>query len=96
MAVKVIVFAVLASFAVFAVNARVTTAQQAQERFPARGVGASEESLHSTFDTYWEWKLATQPELATRFGRAEFNDRWRDLSKPARERVRNRRKEFLL
>ena len=95
MAVKVIVVAVLASFAVFAVNARVTTAQQAQERFPARGVGASEESLHSTFDTYWEWKLATQPELATRFGRAEFNDRWRDLSKPARDRVRNRRKEFL-
>lgn len=95
MALKVIVFAFLAFFALFAVNARVTTAQQTQERFPARGVGASEESLHSTFGTYWEWKVATQPELATRFGRPEFNDRWRDLSARGRERVRERRKEFL-
>jgi uncharacterized protein (DUF885 family) len=89
------VFVALALFAAFAVKAAVTTAQQNQERFPARGVGASEESLHSTFTTYWEWKLATQPELATRFGRAEFNDRWRDLSKAGRDRIRERRKEFL-
>ena len=95
MALKVIVVAGFASFALFAVNAGVTTAQQAQERFPARGVGASEETLHATFDTYWEWKLSTQPELATRFGRPEFNDRWRDLSKRGRDRVRERRKEFL-
>jgi uncharacterized protein (DUF885 family) len=91
MSVKVIVFAF---FALFAVDAPVTTAQQ-EERFPARGVGASEESLHSTFRTYWEWKLATQPELATRFGHTEFNDRWRDLSKRARDRIRERRTEFL-
>ena len=96
MAFKVSLFAVFALFfAIFAVNAPVTTAQQAPERFPARGVGASEETLHSTFDTYWEWKLSTQPELATRFGRSEFNDRWRDLSKRGRDRVRERRKEFL-
>ena len=92
---KLLFFAVFASFALFAVNAGVTTAQQAQERFPARGVGASEETLHSTFAAYWEWKLTTQPELATRFGRPEFNDRWRDLSKRGRDRVRERRKEFL-
>ena len=95
MALKVLIFAVFVSFALFAVNARVTTAQQAPERFPARGVGASEESLHSTFGEYWEWKVATQPELATRFGRTEFNDRWRDLSARGRDRVRGRRKEFL-
>jgi uncharacterized protein (DUF885 family) len=89
------VIAAFALFAAFAVRAAVTTAQQAQERFPARGVGASEESLHSTFGTYWEWKVATQPELATRFGRSDFNDRWRDLSKRGRDRVRERRKEFL-
>jgi uncharacterized protein (DUF885 family) len=52
-------------------------------------------SLHSLFVTYWDWKLATQPELATRVGRTEFNDRWRDLSKAGRDRVRARRKEFL-
>jgi len=96
MAFKVSLVALFALFfAIFAVNAPVTTAQQAPERFPARGVGASEETLHSTFDTYWEWKLSTQPELATRFGRSEFNDRWRDLSKRGRDRVRERRKEFL-
>ncbi len=92
---KLLFFAVFASVALFAVNARMTTAQPPQERFPARGVGASEETLHSTFATYWEWKLTTQPELATRFGRPEFNDRWRDLSKRGRDRVRERRKEFL-
>src|SRR6187549_1597061 len=69
---------------------------QAQEpTFPAPAVGASMSSLHSLFVTYWDWKLATQPELATRVGRAEFNDRWRDLSKAGRDRVRARRKEFL-
>src|SRR5688572_92254 len=95
MGLRVFFFGIAAFVALVAVHAPVGTAQQTQERFPARGVGASEESLYSTFDTYWEWKLATQPELATRFGRPEFNDRWRDLSKRARDRVRERRKEFL-
>src|SRR5688572_20852586 len=95
MALKVLICAFFAFFALFAVNTRVSTAQQGQDRFPARGVGASEETLHATFATYWEWKLATQPELATRFGRTEFNDRWRDLTTRGRDRVRERRKEFL-
>src|SRR5688572_20746222 len=86
---------VAAIFLFLAVQRPVTAQQPREERFPARGVGASEESLHSTFDSYWEWRLATQPELATRVGRIEFNDRWRDLSKRARDRARERRKEFL-
>jgi uncharacterized protein (DUF885 family) len=90
--------ALLAFSAVFALTAvqGPAAAQQSQEqRFPARGVGASEESLHSLFDSYWEWRLATSPELATRVGRAEFNDRWSDRSKRGRDRLRDRRKEFL-
>jgi prolyl oligopeptidase len=89
-------FAIVAIFAGFAVQMPVTEAEQVkEERFPARGVGASEESLYSTFQSYWEWKLATQPELATRVGRTEFNDKWRDLSKSARDKARERRKQFL-
>ena len=80
------ILALVALVAFFAADGSRTTAQVQEERFPARGVGASQESLHSLFDTYWEWRLATQPELATRVGRAEFNDRWRDLSKRARDR----------
>jgi len=89
-------FAIFAIFIGFAAQMPVTEAEQVKdERFPARGVGASEESLYSTFQSYWEWKLATQPELATRVGRTEFNDRWRDLSKGARDKARERRKQFL-
>ena len=87
--------AIFAIFAVFGVPDSLSTAQVREERFPARGVGASEETLHSLFDSYWEWRLATQPELATRVGRTEFNDRWRDVSKRARDRAREQRKEFL-
>jgi uncharacterized protein (DUF885 family) len=86
---RLLCFAAIASFSV------VTSAQQVSEpTFPAPAVGASMDSLHSLFGTYWEWKLATQPELATRVGRTEFNDRWRDLSKRARAVARERRREF--
>ena len=100
----------LATFAIFALQTSIPSAKglrpslrpwalglgpQAQEpTFPAPAVGASMDSLHSLFGTYWEWKLATQPELATRVGRSEFNDRWRDLSKRARDTARERRREF--
>src|SRR4029453_4157931 len=101
----VIFFALFAFFAVFAVGAgpflkaeatpQLLSGQQIQEpTFPAPAIGASTESLRSTFITYWDWKLATQPELATRVGRTEFNDHWRDLSKSGRDRVRERRREF--
>jgi uncharacterized protein (DUF885 family) len=68
-----------------------TTVFAQQERF----VGPSSQTLHQLFIEYWEWRLAQQPELATRFGRADHNDRWRDWSRPARERLRREREEFL-
>ena len=86
------------AIAALAVGPHRGSAQQSQvheQTFPAPAVGASMESLRSLFVTYWEWRLAVQPELATRVGRTEFNDRWRDVSRAARDRVRERRKEFL-
>jgi uncharacterized protein (DUF885 family) len=62
---------------------------------PERFVGPSSQTLYQLFGDYWEWRLARQPELATRFGRVDHNDRWRDWSKPARERLRRDREEFL-
>ena len=45
---------------------------------------------------YWEWRLAIQPELATRVGRPDHNDRWRDLVEGgARSSARSGREEFL-
>ena len=88
-------FAFSALFVIFVVKAELPRAQVQEPTFPAPAVGASISSLRSLFVTYWDWKLATQPELATRVGRTEFNDRWRDLSKRGRDRIRERRKEFL-
>jgi len=62
---------------------------------PEKFVGPSSQTLYQLFVEYWEWRLAQQPELATRFGRVDHNDRWRDWSKTARERVRRDRDEFL-
>ena len=60
-----------------------------------RFVGPSSQTLHQLFGDYWEWRLAMQPELATRFGRADHNARWRDWSKAARDRLRRDREEYL-
>ena len=73
----------------------VVSAQIIQETFPTRAIGASIESLQQLLVTYWDWRLANFPELATQLGRPEFNDRWRDWSKAARDRQRASRKEFL-
>ena len=62
---------------------------------PERFVGPSSQTLYQLFVEYWEWRLAQQPELATRFGRVDHNDRWRDWSKTARARMRRDREEFL-
>jgi uncharacterized protein (DUF885 family) len=62
---------------------------------PERFSGPSSQTLAQLTGDYWEWKLAVQPELATRVGRREHNDRWRDLSKAARDRQRKDREEFL-
>jgi len=62
---------------------------------PERFSGPSSQTLAQLTGDYWEWRLAVQPELATRVGRTEHNDRWRDLSKAARDRLRQDREEFL-
>jgi uncharacterized protein (DUF885 family) len=71
------------------------TAQGIQGTFPAPAVGASTAALYELFNSYWEWRLAHEPELATSVGRPEYNDRWRDWSKAARDRARAARQEFL-
>ena len=43
------------------------------------------EELHSLFDRYFEDYLRQNPEAATSLGRNEYNDRWRDWSRSARE-----------
>ena len=51
--------------------------------------GPSSQALHQLFNDYWEWRLATEPELATSVGRREHNGRWSDLSRGgARPRAR--------
>jgi uncharacterized protein (DUF885 family) len=62
---------------------------------PERFSGPSSQTLAQLTGDYWEWKLAVQPELATRVGRSDHNDHWRDLSKRARDRQRSDREEFL-
>ena len=76
---------------------RVVGGQQppGEKTFPAPAVGVSSAGLHQTFANYWEWRLAESPDLATRVGRIEHNDRWRDWSKAARDRARAARQEFL-
>jgi uncharacterized protein (DUF885 family) len=62
---------------------------------PERFSGPSSQTLAQLTGDYWEWRLAVQPELATRVGRTDHNFHWRDLSKSARERLRQDRDEFL-
>lgn len=69
--------------------------QPGEPTFPAKAIGVSSVGLRQTFANYWEWRLAESPELATRVGRNEYNERWRDWSKPARARARAAREEFL-
>jgi len=69
----------------------VIVAAQGPERFS----GPSSQTLAQLTGDYWEWRLAVQPELATRVGRTEHNDRWRDLSKAARDHQRKEREEYL-
>jgi uncharacterized protein (DUF885 family) len=80
----------------FAAVPLVLSGQQTSEKtFPAPAVGVSSAGLRQTSENYWQWRLAESPELATRIGRTEHNNRWRDLSKSARERARVARQEFL-
>jgi uncharacterized protein (DUF885 family) len=90
----------VASFAVVAFTAafvlpRITTSAQQEKTFPAPAVGVSSAGLRQTMANYWQWRLAESPEMATRVGRTEHNDRWRDWSREARARARAAREEFL-
>ena len=91
---KIRVFVFLVLFVAFVVSQFVATAQQ-ERTFPAPAVGVSSAGLRQTFATYWQWRLADRPELATSVGRSEHNDRWTDWSKGARERRRAAGQEFL-
>jgi uncharacterized protein (DUF885 family) len=73
----------------------VPVAAQRPDTFPARALGVSSMALRQTMADYWEWRLADEPELATRRGRHEYDDRWTDWSAAARERRRERQEEFL-
>jgi uncharacterized protein (DUF885 family) len=68
---------------------------QAETRQAPKFSGPSSQSLHQLWNDYWEWRLVEEPELATSVGRPHVNDRWRDLSKATRERVRATRQEYL-
>ena len=85
---------VLVLTAVLALPLTLTAQDPGQLTFPAPAVGASTAALRQLFLTYWEWKLAENPELATQVGRAEHNHRWRDWSAAARARARVAREEF--
>ena len=62
---------------------------------PERFSGPSSQTLAQLTGDYWEWRLAVSPETATRVGRTDHNDRWRDWSKAARDRLRYDREEWL-
>jgi uncharacterized protein (DUF885 family) len=70
-------------------------ARQQEPTFPTQTVGMSIQALRQLFASYWEWRLAESPELATSVGRGDYNDRWRDWSAAARARARTARQEFL-
>ena len=74
----------LLAVAAFALGSAVLTAQ-----------GPSQLGLEEVFADYWGWRLAAAPELATVMGRTEYNDRWTDMSKAARDNRRAERQEFL-
>ena len=67
----------------------------AEKTFPAPAVGVSSAGLRQTSANYWQWRLAESPELATRVGRTEHNNRWRTGRRPHAQRARAAREEFL-
>jgi len=90
-----VVFVFSVVFVLFLSAASVVPAARQEKTFPAPAVGVSSAGLRQTFIDYWQWRLAESPELATRVGATEHNDRWQDWSKAARDRSRARREEFL-
>lgn len=58
------------------------------------GAQPAPERLQQLFRDYYEADLRENPELATSIGRSEYNDRWRDWSKAARDRRRIQAQTF--
>ena len=52
------------------------------------------DELHELFEDYYEDYLRENPEEATSVGRTEYNDRWRDWSRPARQQWTERVKLY--
>lgn len=52
------------------------------------------DELHELFEDYYEEYLRENPEVATSVGRGEHNDRWRDWSRPARQRWTERLEHY--
>ena len=50
--------------------------------------------LHQIFEEYFEDKLRNYPESATSLGRNEYNDRWTDWSREARDARRGKLREY--
>jgi uncharacterized protein (DUF885 family) len=90
-----VVFVSFVVFVLFLSAASLVPAARQEKTFPAPAVGVSSAGLRQTFINYWNWRLAEEPELATRVGLAQHNDRWHDWSKAARDRARAAREEFL-
>ncbi len=68
----------------------------AQAASPAQGSSRSgSPELSKFFATYFEDRLRDEPEFATTVGRHEYDDRWTDLSKQARDQRRARLEQTL-
>ena len=52
------------------------------------------ENLHQIFQEYFEDQLRSYPESATSLGRTEYNDRWTDWSRAARDARREKLREY--
>ena len=52
------------------------------------------ENLHQIFQEYFEGQLRSYPESATSLGRTEYNDRWTDWSRAARDARREKLREY--
>ena len=52
------------------------------------------DNLHQIFEEYFEEQLRSYPESATALGRNEYNDRWTDWSRDARDARRDKLRDY--
>ncbi len=58
-------------------------------------VAAPDDDLAALLDDHWEWKLATDPEQASRLGDKRYSRDWSDRSRAAAAARQEARREFL-